>query len=102
MNGDPIYFRAWVRDLTPAFPLAFAVHRPDGSLYQSTSYTATQEYNAAFVSWNNPGFGGGAAGRWTYDVTLAGITRSRAFWMGALFADDFEDANFGAWSAALP
>lgn len=101
-NGDPIYFRAWVRDLTPAFPLAFAIHRPDGSLYQSTNYAATQDSNAAFVSWSNPGFGGGAAGRWTFDVTLAGITRSRAFWMGALFADDFEDANLGAWSTASP
>lgn len=102
VNGDPIYFRAYVRDLTPAFPLAFAVHRPDGSLYQSTGFTATQDYNAAYVSWSNPGFGGGAAGRWTFDVTLAGVTRTRAFWMGALFADDFEDANLGAWSATAP
>lgn len=101
-NGDPIHFRTYMRDLTPAFPLVLAVHRPDGSLYQSTSYTATQDYNAVWFSWNNPGFGGGAAGRWTFDVTLAGITRSRAFWMGALFADDFEDANLGAWSLATP
>lgn len=101
-NGDPIYFRAYVRDLTTGLQLDFAVHRPNGSLYQSTTYTATQDVNAAYVSWNNPGFGGGAAGRWTYDVTLAGITRTRAFWMGALFADDFEDNNFGAWSSTAP
>ncbi len=101
-NGDPIHFRAYLRDFTTGLQLAFAVHRPDGSLYQSTSFTATQDYNAAWASWNNPGFGGGATGRWTYDVTLAGITRSRAFWIGALFADDFEDANFGAWSVATP
>ena len=101
-NGDPIHFRAYVRDFTTGLQLAFAVHRPDGSLYQSTSFTATQDYNAAWASWSNPGFGGGATGRWTYDVTLAGITRSRAFWIGALFADDFEDANFGAWSVATP
>ena len=101
-NGDPIYFRTYMRDLTPAFPLVLAVHRPDGSLYQSTNYTATQDYNAVWFSWNNPGFGGGAAGRWTFDVTLAGITRSRAFWMGALFADDFEDNNLGAWSLSTP
>lgn len=91
-----------MRDLTTGLPLDFAVHRPDGSLYQSTSYTANQDFNAAYVSWNNPGFGGGAAGRWTFDVTLAGVTRSRAFWMGALFADDFEDANLAAWSTAAP
>ena len=102
VNGDPIYFRAYVRDLTTGLQLAFAIHRPDGSLYQSTTYTANQDFNAAYVSWNNPGFGGGAAGRWTYDVTLDGITRSRAFWMGALFADDFEDANLGAWSLSAP
>lgn len=102
VNGDPIYFRAYVRDLTAGLQLAFAVHRPDGSLYQSTNFTSTQDYNAAYVSWSNPGFGGGAAGRWTYDVTLAGIPRSRAFWMGALFADDFEDANLGAWSVQAP
>jgi len=101
-NGDPIYFRAYVRDLTPAFPLAFAVHRPNGTLYQSTSYTATQDFNAAYVSWSNPSFAGGAGGRWTFDVTFDGTTRTRAFWMGALFADDFEDANLGAWSAAAP
>ena len=102
VNGDPIYFRAYVRDLTTGLQLAFAIHRPDGSLYQSTNFTATQDYNAAYVSWSNPGFGGGAAGRWTFDVTLAGIPRSRAFWMGALFADDFEDANLTAWSSAAP
>lgn len=102
VNGDPIYFRAYVRDLSPAFPLGLAVHRPDGSTYQSTEFTANQESNAAYVSWSNPGFGGGAAGRWTFDVTLAGTTRTRAFWMGALFADDFEDANLGAWSSATP
>ncbi len=102
VNGDPIYFRAWVRDFTTGLELAFAIHRPNGTLYQSTSYTATQDSNAAWVSWNNPGFGGGAAGRWTFEVTLAGITRTRAFWMGALFADDFEDAHLGAWSAAVP
>lgn len=101
-NGDPIYFRAYVRDLTTGLQVAFAVHRPDGSLYQSTNFTAAQDFNAAWVSWSNPGFGGGAAGRWTYDVTLASITRSRAFWMGALFADDFEDANLEAWSLATP
>ncbi len=102
VNGDPIYFRAYVRDLTPAFLLAFVVRRPNGTTYQSTNYTATQEYNAAYVSWSNPGFGGGAAGRWTFEVTLAGVTRVRAFWMGTLFADDFEDANLGAWSATAP
>lgn len=102
VNGDPIYFRAYVRDLTPAFPLGFAIHRPNGTLYQSTTYTATQDYNAAFVSWSNASFGGGTAGRWTFDVTLDGITRSRAFWMGTLFADDFEDANLLAWSTIAP
>ncbi len=102
VNGDPIYFRAYVRDFTPEFPVALAIHRPNGTLYQSVEVPATQDYNAAWVSWSNPGFGGGAAGRWTFDVTFDGVTRSRAFWMGAIFADDFEDGHLGAWSAAAP
>ena len=102
-DGDTIYFVPYLRDETPAHPKHLEVRRPDGSIYSSWDHATPEAYDASHWWWVwQPFNAGGIAGRWTFRVTLNGVTRVRAFWIDTLFADDFEDANLGAWSSSAP
>ena len=100
-SGATIYFTTFLHDETPDFPKALVIRRPDGSLFHSWSHTAAAAYNASYAYWSFS-FPGAPTGRWSFAVTLDGVTRERAFWIGVLFAEDFEDGNLAAWSAATP
>jgi murein DD-endopeptidase MepM/ murein hydrolase activator NlpD len=102
-DGDTIYFLTYLHDETPAHSKHLEVRRPDGSIYDAWDHATPVAYDASYWWWFWPSFdAGGIAGRWTFRVTLDGVTRVRAFWIDALFADDFEDANAGAWSSSVP
>jgi murein DD-endopeptidase MepM/ murein hydrolase activator NlpD len=103
--GDDIYVVVFLHDETNDREKDVLVRRPDGTVFFSASHTTPVTYDASYWTWwwtgTNP-ITAGPSGRWSWEVTFDGATRKRAFWVGAVFADDFEDANLAAWSATSP
>ncbi|MEO8275583.1 MAG: M23 family metallopeptidase [Thermoanaerobaculia bacterium] len=101
-DGDPIFFVEYLADETTAFTKTMRLLRPDGSEFSNWQHTTDQNLDAVWWYWTWASFPAGQAGRWTFSVSLNGVTRTRAFWIDAIFADDFEDANPDAWSVTVP
>ena len=100
--GDSIFLLVFLYDENTSFAKHRVIRRPDGSEFFSDDHTTSAD-GAKRSYWflEYPGTNAitsGPTGRWSWEVTMDGTTRKRAFWVGAIFADDFEDANLGAWN----
>jgi hypothetical protein len=104
--GDPIHLLVFLFDENTSFGKDRVVRRPDGTVFFSDTHTTgTNANKRSYWSLEYSGTNAitsGPAGRWSWEVTMNGVTRKRAFWVGAVFADDFEDANLDAWSGHVP
>jgi len=110
--GQQVRVGAFFRDPTPEDGAILRVFRPDGALYADWSFNHVEERNGVAVYWQFdlpdillPQYRGRWILRATYtDADGATIIRSRSFWVGALFADDFERVNLtdAGWILPLP
>lgn len=110
--GDTVRVGAFFRDSTPEFGATLRAFRPDGTLYAQWSFNHVEERNGIAIYWQFhlpdillSQFRGRWKLRATYvDAYGATVIRDRTFWVGALFADDFERVNLtdAGWIAPLP
>lgn len=96
--GQRVVVGAYFRDPTPSSGATLRILRPNGSIYAQWSFEHAEARNATAVYWgvDLPDIIlGDLRGRWRVRATYvepdgATVARERAFWVGALFADDFE------------
>lgn len=96
--GERVVVGAYFRDPTPAYGATLRMLRPNGSIYAEWSFEHAETRGAAAVYWGVhlpelplPSL----RGRWKVVATYTDPAgnqqvRSRSFWFGTLFADDFE------------
>lgn len=95
--GQTVIVGAYFRDATPSRSTTLSLRRPDGTTYASWSFSHPETRNSSSVYWqvDLPDILlATTRGRWelrgSYPSGDFTIVRERAFWVGALFADDFE------------
>lgn len=77
-----VYFAAYYRDQLNGQVSTSTVRRPDNSVFVTWNTTATQYYSSSWW-WNSYNLPSNApTGKWTYEVTLNGVTTRRYFAVG--------------------
>lgn len=99
-DGATVHTVAYYRDQQAGQQTLYRLLRPDGSTWQEWSHASPTTYAASYWYWSWT-LAGQPSGRWLFRAELAGVVRARAFWLGAIFADDFESAGPDAWSSVL-
>jgi hypothetical protein len=97
--AETIYLVVYLRDEDPGLPKNLKTIRPDGSTQYDWEHTTPSVFNSSYWYWFWEVED--VAGRWLFQVTFDGVVYERAYWVGALFADDFEENNVEAWSSAV-
>lgn len=67
-----IYFYVYYRDYQAQLPTDLAIYRPDGSVFQSWSYTDNGFFSAAYRAWAPAFSNGDPAGTWRFQATYNG------------------------------
>lgn len=98
--GDPLVLVVYLRDEDPTRTKQLRLVRPDGAIHEAFQHTTGALFDKSY--WFFAREAVEPSGRWIFRVIFDGETYDRAFWVGAIFADDFEDAQLEAWSDVSP
>jgi murein DD-endopeptidase MepM/ murein hydrolase activator NlpD len=83
--GDTVYFTAFYRDLLAGQVSQGAIYRPDGSVFQSWTYSNTTPHVPARTKWWSYRLSSDAMhGTWRFEVVYAGQTYRTLFSVGDL------------------
>ncbi|MGE0640691.1 MAG: M23 family metallopeptidase [Thermoanaerobaculia bacterium] len=109
---ETVVIGAYFRDTTPESGTSFEVRRVDGTLHTSfvANHATTQNTLAAYWQFQLPTILLPSwRGAWTIRATSHNalgeiVVRERTFWVGVIFADDFERVSLtdAGWIQSLP
>jgi murein DD-endopeptidase MepM/ murein hydrolase activator NlpD len=77
--GDTPHFVATVRDLAPSHVIAFAVRRPDGSIWRQSSFASPGQFSAAYAYISATLEPTVPTGTWLFEAELAGTRAQVSF-----------------------
>lgn len=78
--GTTHHFVAFLRDMLKDDHVVLSLKRPDGSIYSTTTGTATENYISVYWYINATISASQPAGKWSFEVGYAGKTRSVPFY----------------------
>ena len=80
--GSTIYFAVYFKDQEEGMLGEYAIYTPDGELWTSWTHSSPTTYNASYWYWSRFVPNNSPTGEWTYEVSFAGHTVSKSFWVG--------------------